>query len=151
MFPTVLSIHSTCFKALRLVSVLMLCAVAGTWSLPGISARTFAQRILGQRQIAFPTKIQWPKQRGVNKYRLQIAEDERFSSIFYDGPVSGERYVVTGLAPGYYYWRIAPAGSQTGAFMRPVRFFIPGGVVLSGMPPANPVTRPRVQTTSKVR
>lgn len=151
MFKTVLSIHSICFKGSRLVIVLLLCAVAGPWSLPAITARALAQRTFGPRQIAFPTKIQWPKQSGASKYRLQIAQDEKFSSIFYDGPVSGERYVVTGLAPGYYYWRIAPAGSQTGAFLKPVRFFVPGGVVISGMPPASPATRPRVQTTSKVR
>src|SRR5688500_16157780 len=101
--------------------------------LRSIESVVLAQQLSVRRHIAFPTTIQWSKQRGVTRYRLQIADDERFSNIFYDGPVNGERYTVTGLAPGYYYWRIAPAGSQTGAFFKPVRFFVSGGVVVPGM------------------
>ncbi|MDQ2920486.1 MAG: hypothetical protein M3R52_02545 [Acidobacteriota bacterium] len=126
----------------------------GPWALfPTIDSTALAQQTSGRRPIAFPTTIQWNKQRGVTKYRLQIAEDEKFSNVFYDGPVIGERYMVTRLAPGYYYWRIAPAGSQTGAFSKPVRFFVSGGVVVSGMPPGSPGTRPRLPAvpTPKVR
>jgi hypothetical protein len=125
-------------------------AMPGPLNLTGTDSTASAQQTSG-RPRAFPTTIQWSKQRGVTKYRLQIAEDEEFSSVFYDGPVSGERYVVTRLAPGYYYWRIAPAGSGTVAFLKPVRFFVSGGVVISGIAPSSPVTRPRLQTTSKVR
>ncbi len=82
------------------------------------------------RAISFPTSIQWTKQKGVKKYRLQIAEDENFRGIFFDGRVSGERYTATGLPPGYYYWRTAPADFSTGQFSKPVRFFVSGGAVM---------------------
>jgi len=136
------------FSVLRLTSPLLVCAVAampGPWALlPNFDSKAFAQQTYppsARRPIAFPTTIQWNKQRGITKYRLQIADDERFSNIFYDGPVIGERYTVTGLAPGYYYWRIAPSDRQTGAFLKAVRFFISGGVVFSAMPPGYPRTR----------
>jgi hypothetical protein len=81
------------------------------------------------REIAFPVPIQWNKQNCVTRYRLQIAADEKFQDVFFDGRVNGERYVVSGFSPGYYYWRVAPADSQLGNFSRPIRFFISGGVV----------------------
>jgi hypothetical protein len=81
------------------------------------------------REIAFPVPIQWNKQKGVTRYRLQIAADEKFRDVFFDGRVSGERYVVSGLSPGYYYWKVAAADSRLGEFSRPVRFFISGGIV----------------------
>lgn len=139
------------FSVLRLTSALLVCAVAampGPWALfPNIGSTAFAQQTFqssARRPIAFPTTIQWPKQRGVTRYRFQIADDERFSNIFYDGPVTGERYTVTGLAPGYYYWRIAPSERQTGAFLKAVRFFVSGGVVVPVAPPGSPVARPKL-------
>jgi hypothetical protein len=81
------------------------------------------------REIAFPVPIQWNKQKGVTRYRLRIAADEKFEDVFFDGRISGERYVVSGFSPGYYYWRVAPADSRLGEFSRPVRFFISGGIV----------------------
>jgi hypothetical protein len=80
------------------------------------------------REIAFPKTIQWNKQRGVTRYRLQVAGDKQFQNVFFDGPVAGEQYVVSGLSAGYYYWRVAPVDSRA-AFSLPVRFFISGGVV----------------------
>ena len=148
------------FSVSRLTSALLVCAVAampGEWALfPNIDSTAVAQRAptpSGRRPIAFPTTIQWNKQRGVTKYRLQISDDEKFSNIFYDGPVVGERYVVTGLAPGYYYWRTAPSERQTGAFFKGVRFFVSGGVVVSGMSPTSPGMRPRLPAmpASRVR
>jgi hypothetical protein len=109
-----------------------------------IESTALAQQTSGRRSRAFPTTLQWNKRRGVTKYRLQIADDEKFSSIFYDGPVIGERYMVTGLAPGYYYWRIAPVGSQTGAFLKPVRFFVSGGFVVSGVGSGSMAARRRL-------
>jgi hypothetical protein len=80
------------------------------------------------REIAFPQMIRWNKQKGVTRYRLQIAGDEQFQNVFFDRPVAGEQYVVSGLSAGYYYWRVAPVDSRS-AFSQPVRFFISGGVV----------------------
>jgi hypothetical protein len=81
------------------------------------------------REIAFPKTIQWYKQRGVTRYRLQIAGDEQFENVFFDGPVIGEQYRVSDLSAGYYYWRVAPIPSRS-EFSWPVRFFISGGVVM---------------------
>jgi hypothetical protein len=81
--------------------------------------------------VAFVTSIQWNRQRGVTRYRLQIAGDENFTNVFYDGRVAGERHTISHLLPGQYYWRVAPADSQTGEFCRPVRFFVSGGVITS--------------------
>ena len=82
-----------------------------------------------RREIVFPVSIQWNKQKGVSRYRLQIAADEKFQDVFFDGRVMGSRYIVSSLSPGYYYWRVAPADSQLGDFSRPGRFFLSGGVV----------------------
>ncbi len=96
-----------------------------------LSFNTFTavgQRTSG-REIIFSTTIQWNKQRGVTRYRLQIASDEKFQNVFFDGPIKGERYVVEDLSAGYYYWRVASADSQPGGYSKPVRFFVSGGVV----------------------
>ncbi len=112
----------------------------------GNEPTAFAQQSSGLPPITFPSMIQWSKQKGVSNYRLQIADDEDFRNIYYDGRVVGERYTARGLAPGYYYWRIAPAERQTGAFSKPLRFFVSGGVVISVTPSGSPATRPRLPT-----
>jgi hypothetical protein len=153
--PTVQSHQSKRTQIFYLASVRMLLALVmmlgASTLLLDINSIAFAQQIAGRRSIAFPTTIRWNKQRGVTKYRLQIANDEDFRNIFYDGPIVGERYVVTGLAPGYYYWRIAPSERQTGAFLKPVRFFVSGGLVVPGLVPGPTGMRPRLPTSSKVR
>ena len=101
------------------------------------------------RAISFPVSIQWAKQNGVTKYRLQIASDENFHDIFFDGRVNGERYTANTLPPGYYFWRTAPADYSTGNFSKPVRFFVSGGALMS-VPLADKSTRKqRVRTVSK--
>jgi hypothetical protein len=101
-----------------------------------LASSGFAQNAFGQpkvkREVAFPTPIQWNKQKRVNKYRLQIAGDEKFQNVFFDGLIAGERYVVNGLSPGYYYWRVVSADVSSGDFSKPTRFFVSGGVVTSG-------------------
>jgi hypothetical protein len=82
------------------------------------------------REVVFPVSIQWNREKGVKRYRLQIAADERFQNVFLDRPVVGSRFVVSELSAGYYYWRVAPADSQVGDFSRPVRFFISGGTII---------------------
>ena len=81
-------------------------------------------------EIAFPKTIQWSKQRGVTRYRLQIAGDAQFQDVLYDAPVASEQYLVDDLASGYYYWRVAPVASHS-VFSPPLRFFISGGVVIT--------------------
>jgi len=82
------------------------------------------------REVVFPVSIQWNREKGVKRYRLQIAADERFQNVFLDRRVVGDRFVVSELSAGYYYWRVAPADSDVGNFSRPVRFFISGGTVI---------------------
>jgi len=148
------STPTTVFQLAFLRVLLALALLLGNSTLlPDISSIAFAQQTAGRLPIAFPTTIRWNKQRGVTKYRLQIADDENFRNVFYDTRVVGERYVVTGLAPGYYHWRIAPSEGQTGAFLKPVRFFVSGGLLVPGMVPGPKGTRPRLPAvpSSKVR
>lgn len=100
------------------------------------------------RSVSFPTSIQWTKQKGVTKYRLQIASDQTFHNIFFDGRVRGERYTVSGLPPGYYYWRAAAADRSTGQFSTPVRFFVSGGAVVSEVRPDKAGRRPRARAAN---
>ena len=81
------------------------------------------------QMIVFPTSIQWNKQHGITWYRVQISGDATFRNVYYDRRIFGGRYTVSNLPPGYYYWRIAAADDGLGAFSRPVRFFVSGGVV----------------------
>jgi hypothetical protein len=117
------------FKFVRLV-VGLLVSWAVMFGLSVLAMNLPAQQGPGST-VAFVTSIQWSRQRGVTKYRLQIAGDENFTNVFYDGRVAGERHTISNLLPGQYYWRVAPADSQTGEFSKPVRFFVSGGVITS--------------------
>jgi len=112
------------FKSLRL-----LLALALVFASLASTIMTAGGQAPGQT-LVFPASIQWPRQRGVTWYRLQIGGDETFRDVYVDRRVVGDRYQVRDLEPGYYYWRIAPADSRLGEFSRPLRFFVPGGVVM---------------------
>ena len=43
------------------------------------------------------TRLKWTKPAGVARYRLQIARDERFNDVLFDGIVSGDEYLVSDL------------------------------------------------------
>ena len=101
------------------------------------------------RAISFPVSIQWTKQNGVSKYRLQIASDESFHDIFFDGRVNGDRYTANSLPPGYYFWRTAPADYSTGNFSKPVRFFVSGGAWVTVPLADKSARKQRVRTVSK--
>lgn len=113
-------------RKVRLLFVFAAIVVPACLSFGALTAR--AQQVPG-REIAFPTPIQWNGQRTVTTYRLQIAADEMFQNVFFDGLVTGERYQGCGLPPGYYYWKVAAADFHLGDFSKPVRFFVSGGVV----------------------
>lgn len=105
---------------------LVLILVLGLWS--GVSYSVTAQQIAA-REISFPVAIQWNKQTAVRRYRLQIAADEKFQDVFFDGLVTGERYVANELPAGSYFWRVASADSNLRHFSPAVCFFVSGGVV----------------------
>ena len=43
------------------------------------------------------TRLKWTKPAGVARYRLQIARDEQFNDVLFDGIVSGDEYLVSDL------------------------------------------------------
>src|SRR3712207_2278281 len=68
------------------------------------------------RQVGPPLRITWKEQPGVRRYRLQIARDTQFADIVFDRLVFGTEHTVNELPNGRYYWRIAPAPSETGQY-----------------------------------
>ncbi|HEX8338351.1 MAG TPA: PQQ-binding-like beta-propeller repeat protein, partial [Pyrinomonadaceae bacterium] len=80
----------------------------------------------GQKPVAtkLPPSIlvRWQGKPGVNRYRLQLATDERFEDVVFDQAVEGRQYVVKDLPPGNYFWRVAPAAAETSvAYSQPER------------------------------
>jgi len=66
--------------------------------------------------------VRWQGKPGVNRYRLQLATDERFEDVVFDQAVEGRQYVVKDLPPGNYFWRVAPAAAETSvSYSRPER------------------------------
>ena len=122
VLPSLLTLQTRTNLALlfspSLALILMLVALSGV-----SAAQT------SRREISFPVAIQWNKQTGTRTYRLQIAADEKFQNVYFDGRVAGERYVASELPPGHYFWRVAPADLNIGSFSQPVRFFVSGGIV----------------------
>jgi len=91
--------------------------------LPLISARaqpaaaTQKSNAAGQTPVSF--KLKWAARPRVRRYRLQVALDEKFTDIVFDRAVVGIEQEVTGLQPGKYYWRVAPATPETGRYSAP--------------------------------
>ena len=113
-----------CRLSLKLSRVFFLAAlVSGAGSIHSSLAQTPGQTVV------FPLAIQWTRQSGVNWYRLQISSDPQFRDVHYDRRVIGDRYRLSDLPPGSYFWRVAPAEGQLGVFSRPVVIFVSGGVV----------------------
>lgn len=65
-------------------------------------------------------KIAWKTQPGVSRYRIQLAMDQRFANVVFDGAVEAPEFIANTLAPGRYYWRVAAAG--TSEFSKPEVF-----------------------------
>jgi hypothetical protein len=119
----------------KLLLIFVLCiAMFSVW---GIIATAVVQQP-GSR-IIFPVTLQWRRQAGVNSYRLQIASDEKFHDIIFDGRVRADRYVVDQIEPGAYFWRIAPELNGPLTFSTPEKFFLSGGVLTPvSVTPHNP-------------
>lgn len=93
-------------------------------------ASSWSHEVDAQRsasEVSFPVAIEWNPQAGTRAWRLQVAADEKFQNVFLNRRVTGQKYLVTEIPAGYYFWRVAPAEFQ--AYSSPVRFFISGGVV----------------------
>jgi hypothetical protein len=77
------------------------------------------QKPAGTEQVSAPLKLRWPARPRVRRYRLQVALDEKFTDIVFDRAVVGLEQEVSGLQPGKYYWRVAPATPETGRYSAP--------------------------------
>lgn len=82
--------------------------------------------------------LKWPAQTGVLRYRLQVARDEQFTDIVFDRAVFGTEYLVSGLTPGRYFWRIAPAVKETGTYTPPRAIDITGTTTTDVSPEIKP-------------
>ncbi len=82
------------------------------------------------REVSSSILVRWTGQPGIERYRLQLATDEGFQDIVFDEAVVGRQYVVRTLPRGRYFWRVAPAVGETGAFSSaaPVEADAPTGV-----------------------
>src|SRR5882762_4857830 len=60
--------------------------------------------------------LRWGARSGVSRYRLQLALDIGFADIVFDRVVTGNERQITELAPGKYFWRIAPLTRTLGEF-----------------------------------
>jgi outer membrane protein assembly factor BamB len=98
-----------CRQMLRFILMTLLLTVMPAPGLLAQSNQTAAQ-------AKTSLHLRWPGQQGVLRYRLQLAKDEQFKDIVFDRAVFGTEYVVTELAAGRYFWRVAPAVKETGTF-----------------------------------
>src|SRR5438874_5099572 len=60
--------------------------------------------------------LRWGPRPGVTRYRLQLAQDRNFADIVFDRVVTGNQTQVNDLAPGRYFWRVAPLTAKLGEF-----------------------------------
>ncbi|PYS85512.1 MAG: hypothetical protein DMF67_00750 [Acidobacteria bacterium] len=86
-----------------------------------------AQQQPQSRELPASILIRWQGRPGVERYRLQLARDEKFEDVVFDQAVEGRQYVVKGLPPGNYFWRVAAAAAETSTAYSP-----PERVTLSG-------------------
>jgi outer membrane protein assembly factor BamB len=94
----------------------------GRHSEAGSQKQQAAQGGQQAQQLMPSLLIRWQGRPGVNRYRLQVARDERFEDIVFDGAVEGRQYVVRELPAGNYFWRVAAAAAETSAaYTRPER------------------------------
>jgi outer membrane protein assembly factor BamB len=96
--------------------------------------------------------LRWPVQRGVNRYRLQVARDSKFTDIAFDKAVTGNSYQINELPPGRYFWRIAPLTNKLGEFSQaaPIEVLSPARPVPSPRPPTVATASPTPATNSVV-
>lgn len=89
--------------------------------LPGAPQVPEAQKPVAT-QLPPSILVRWQGKPGVNRYRLQLATDEKFEDVVFDQAVEGRQYVVKDLPPGNYFWRVAPAAAETSiSYSRPER------------------------------
>jgi hypothetical protein len=115
-----MKLHTRLFRLLP--KSFCLCALLTALALPALAQTENAptQKPAGADQISAPLKLRWPARPRVRRYRLQVALDQKFTDIVFDRAVEGLEQEVSGLQPGKYYWRVAPATPETGRYSAPV-------------------------------
>lgn len=58
------------------------------------------------RDLPPPVRFRWISQRGVDRYRLTIAQDTAFSAVVYDGQLEEAGFTHANLKDGDYFWRV---------------------------------------------
>src|SRR5262249_45539233 len=80
---------------------------------------TMAQTGTSRAGVGSVVHTTWSPSPGVSRYRFQLATDRSFTDIVVDRVVTGTDFEATGLAPGSYFWRVAPLGRELGTFSVP--------------------------------
>src|SRR5437763_14475083 len=94
---------------------------------PGPSTPQGPQQTPQAQEVTPSILVRWEGKPGVNRYRLQVARDREFQDVVFDQAVEGRQYVVKGLPPGDYFWRVAPAAAETSAaYSQPERVNLSG-------------------------
>jgi outer membrane protein assembly factor BamB len=137
VYYSVTMYRSGYFQVLLLTAAMLL---PGTVSVLGQSNTT---------QNNTEVHLRWGQRPGVSRYRLQLASDSGFADIVFDRVVTGNDYQVNDLAPGRYFWRIAPLSGTLGEFSSA------GIIEVSKLtPPASPTRlpiAPPVNDTSRAK
>jgi outer membrane protein assembly factor BamB len=105
---------------LKLCCALALLSAAAAESVPAQpTPRPTPYKVEAPAEAAAQTAefvLRWRPTPRVTRYRLQVARDPAFVDIVFDGAINGLEHRVTGLPPGRYHWRVAPAPKETGRF-----------------------------------
>ncbi|HXI26089.1 MAG TPA: PQQ-binding-like beta-propeller repeat protein [Pyrinomonadaceae bacterium] len=75
-----------------------------------------AAQEVNQTQTNTTVNLRWGPRPGVARYRLQLAQDRDFADIVFDRVITGNQTQVNDLAPGRYFWRVAPLTAKLGEF-----------------------------------
>src|SRR5713226_2285488 len=99
------------------VRVLALVALFVSASSVGrVPAQTKQSRDYSQSATNTTVHLRRRQRTGISRYRLQLARDRDFADIVFDRGVTGNEHEINDLAPGRYFWRIAPLTTKLGEF-----------------------------------
>ena len=60
--------------------------------------------------------LHWGARPGISRYRFQVAGDRDFRDVVIDRVINGTETDIDDLAPGKYFWRIAPLSKTLGEY-----------------------------------
>ena len=105
-----------CSSHLRVLLLTAAMLLPGPVSVLAQSAQSLNNSQLAGTEVRLPIHLHWGARPQVSRYRLQLASDSAFADIVFDRVVAGNDYQVNDLAPGKYFWRIAPLTNRLGEF-----------------------------------